>query len=134
MADRLTPTQRSEVMRAVARRDTAPEIALRSSVWGHGLRYRLNRKVAGCHPDLVFLGARVAVFVDGCFWHGCPRHYTAPVGNAGFWESKLHRNRERDRRNDRDLREEGWTVLRFWECQVGDELVRVVEEVKKAVA
>ena len=67
-------------------------------------------------PDFVFRSERVAVFVDGCFWHGCPRHATRPVGNRKFWDAKLARNKARDREVSRALRRAGWTVLRIWEC------------------
>ncbi|MGW4498611.1 very short patch repair endonuclease [Micromonospora sp. NPDC004336] len=102
-------------------RDTAPEIALRRAVHALGLRYRLGRTLANrCRPDLVFAGPRVAVFVDGCFWHGCPQH--GPSGfrgpNADKWEAKIAANRARDRRVDNELTEAGWRVVRVWECEV----------------
>lgn len=120
-------------MQAVGRHDTAPEMTLRRALWHRGLRYRLRRRIAGCRPDLCFLGAKVAVFVDGCFWHGCPDHYSAPANNAEFWREKLRRNRERDARNDRDLRAEGWTVLRYWSCEVKSDIERLVDEIRSNV-
>jgi DNA mismatch endonuclease (patch repair protein) len=69
-------------------------------------------------PDFVFTARRLAVFVDGCFWHGCPRHGTRPRGNAAFWRAKFRRNRERDRRDTRNLRRAGWKVLRLWEHEL----------------
>ena len=83
-----------------------------------GLRYRLSFRVSGVRPDLVFVGARLAVFVDGCFWHGCPQHSTRPKNNRDFWELKLRRNRERDAENTLRLEAEGWKVLRFWEHEI----------------
>jgi DNA mismatch endonuclease (patch repair protein) len=83
-----------------------------------GLRYWVDRRpVPGipCRADLVFPGARLAVFVDGCFWHGCPEHYKPPSTNAGYWSAKVTRNVDRDRRVDVALREAGWRVLRVWE-------------------
>lgn len=84
-------------MKAVGKQDTAPELRLRLKLWRTGLRYRKHPRIAGTRPDLALVGSRIAVFVDGCFWHGCPRHYVAPVGNAAFWRERLRRNRARDR-------------------------------------
>lgn len=131
--DQFSPDKRSEVMSAVGSEDTAVEMRLRRALWHSGLRYRIHEEMAGTKPDIVFRGPNVAVFVDGCFWHGCPEHYTAPENNAHYWREKLESNRERDRRDNRDLRKAGWTVLRFWECEVNEELERVVEEVRRAV-
>lgn len=81
----------------------------------HGIRgWRRNSVLPG-RPDFVFPGRKVAVFVDGCFWHGCPEHGTQPKQNAEFWERKLAANRRRDRRVGRELRSRGWQVVRFWE-------------------
>lgn len=100
------------------RHDTSPERALRSLLHRAGLRYRLHRRpVAGLRrqADLVFAGAKVAVFVDGCFWHCCPEHATSPKANGAWWAAKLARNVERDRDTDRRLAEAGWQVVRVWE-------------------
>lgn len=120
-------------MRSVGNVDTEPEMLLRKELWHRGYRYRVNERVEGVRPDLVFRGPEVAVFVDGCFWHGCPRHYSAPDNNADFWKKKLKRNRERDRRNNRTLREAGWTVVRCWECEIRDDVESVAEEVAEAM-
>ena len=105
-------------MARVGSADTAPEMALRRALWALGLRYRANHRVHGMRPDIVFVGARVAVFVDGCFWHGCPRHYRAPSTNAAFWAAKVRTNRARDRRQGAALAEAGWTVIRLWEHEI----------------
>lgn len=99
-------------------RDTAPERALRSLLHRRGLRFRVDYPpVRGVRrrADIVFTRARVAVFIDGCFWHGCPVHATWPRTNAAFWKDKIETNRARDRDTDRRLEEAGWVVLRFWE-------------------
>ena len=106
MSDCFSRDKRSEVMKAVGRFDTAPELRLRSALWRRGLRYRKNYKMEGARPDICFLGSRLVVFVDGCFWHGCPDHYSAPKNNAAFWRKKLERNRERDQANDEALKAE----------------------------
>jgi DNA mismatch endonuclease (patch repair protein) len=104
-------------MARVRSRNTAPEELLRRALWALGLRYRLRPDLPGT-PDLAFPGVRLAVFVDGCFWHGCPSHYTAPVKNGAFWQAKLDRNMARDRRVDEELAARGWRSLRLWEHDV----------------
>jgi DNA mismatch endonuclease (patch repair protein) len=130
MTKRRTPTSRrqksrpkassSEVrrrMQVTPRRDTPCELALRSNVHRLGLRFRVDWPVPGTRrrADLAFVSANVVVFVDGCFWHGCPRHATWPKANARWWRDKLRTNVTRDRDTDAQLRNSGWTVLRFWE-------------------
>lgn len=105
-------------MARIKGRNTAPELALRRAVWALGLRYRLQYRIGRTRPDMVFIGARLAVFVDGCFWHCCPQHSTMPKNNKDFWEQKLRRNRERDIKNSQWLAMEGWKVLRLWEHEV----------------
>ena len=106
-------------MRANRRVDTAPELALRSELHRLGLRFRkdllLKLGAGRVRPDIVFTRSKVAVFVDGCFWHLCPEHGQIPKANRAYWEPKLVRNVERDRRNDATLIEDGWRVLRFFE-------------------
>lgn len=113
-------------MQANRGRDTKPEMAVRRAAHAAGLRFRvdyrpipeLNRRA-----DLVFTRAKVAVFVDGCFWHGCPTHHTIAKSNAKFWAQKVTRNRERDAETDRLLGEAGWTVIRAWEHEPADDVV-----------
>ena len=131
--DPFAPEERRRVMQAVRRCDTEPEMRLRRALWNAGLRYRLNRRIAGTRPDLCFVRARVAVFVDGCFWHGCPEHYSAPVHNSSFWGEKLHKNQARDRRDDRRLAGIDWSVLRYWECEVKEDAGRIVDEVSQRI-
>lgn len=125
--------QRSRVMKAVGRHDTAPELRLRRRLWRNGLRYRKHPRIGGVKPDFAFPGPRVAVFVDGCFWHGCPRHYVAPVGNAAFWRTKLRRNQALDHRVTEQLEGDGWAVLRVWECDVNKQLDVVALRVQRMV-
>ena len=127
--DHLTRDQRSRLMGRVRQRDTALETTLGKTMWARGLRYRKNRRIHGTRPDFSFVGAKLAIYTDGCFWHGCPTHYTAPVGNSEFWENKLRVNRARDERNNEALREAEWTVLRFWECEISSGLEEAVDAV-----
>ncbi|GAA4808008.1 very short patch repair endonuclease [Actinomycetospora chlora] len=111
-------------MRSNRGRDTGPELALRRAVHALGLRYRVNArplKQVRRTADLVFSRAKVAVFLDGCFWHGCPEHHTVAVTNSGFWATKVETNRRRDRDTDERLREAGWLPLRVWEHEDPDE-------------
>ncbi|PWW65646.1 T/G mismatch-specific endonuclease [Actinokineospora spheciospongiae] len=99
-------------------RDTGTEIALRKELHALGLRYRVHRRPVRAvrrEADVVFGPVKVAVFVDGCFWHGCPEHLTWPKNNADFWRSKIETNRSRDRDTDRKLADDGWAVVRVWE-------------------
>lgn len=105
-------------MQAQRTRDTAPELAVRRILHAHGLRYRVDRAPLPelrRRADLVFGPSRVAVYVDGCFWHGCPEHGTEPRANAEWWRDKLARNRARDADTDLRLAEAGWLVVRVWE-------------------
>jgi DNA mismatch endonuclease (patch repair protein) len=99
-------------------RGTRIEYALRMELHRRGLRYRVHRRPVATLQrvaDIVFVRARVAVFVDGCFWHGCPLHATWPMANAEFWRTKIEGNRERDRDTNERLSEAGWSVVRVWE-------------------
>lgn len=113
-------------------RDTKPEMAVRSAVHQRGLRYRVAarplpelRRTA----DLVFRSARVAVFIDGCFWHGCSEHYTEPKTNQEFWSTKIAGNALRDLDTDERLRAAGWTVLRFWEHEETHDIASTIVSV-----
>lgn len=116
-------------MRANRRRDTLPEMAVRRAVHAHGLRYRVDSRPLeelNRRADLVFIRARVAVFVDGCYWHGCPDHGTTARVNATYWGPKILRNKERDLETDERLREAGWMVIRVWEHEDPDQAAAVV--------
>jgi len=105
-------------MKAARPRDTAPEKALRSALHRKGLRFRVDKKPIrdlNRKADIVFRSARVAVFVDGCFWHGCPIHGTQAKANAEFWSRKIKQNQERDTDTTRQLKAAGWRVIRVWE-------------------
>jgi DNA mismatch endonuclease (patch repair protein) len=120
-------------LRAQGRRDTKPELLLRSELHRRGLRFRVDRspvKGVRSRADLVFGPSRVAVFVDGCFWHSCPQHGTIPKNNRGWWTEKLQVNGERDRRAGRTLAEAGWLVIRVWEH---DDVVVAADRIERAV-
>ena len=112
--------------------NTKPEVILRKSLWSQGFRYRLNVKLPG-KPDLVFQAARVAVFVDGCFWHGCVVHKKPPKTNVEFWACKISKNVERDKQVNLQLAELGWTVLRFWEHEIKCDLSACTQSITLAL-
>lgn len=129
------PTSESarRVMLGNRSRDTGPEVQLRSALHRKGLRFRKHRRVlpaVGSKPDVIFTSVRIAVFVDGCFWHQCPQHGHSPHRNAHYWTAKLARNVERDRATDAALEASGWTVLRIWEhedvAEAADRVARAV--------
>ena len=131
-----SPATRS-VMQANRSRDTGPELALRRELHRLGLRYRVDVRPIPALPrraDIVFSRSKVAVFVDGCFWHGCPDHGTLPKSNVEFWKAKLARNVERDRESDQALLDAGWQVLRVWEHDISSKGAHcMAEEVRRRI-
>ncbi|MFT3865196.1 MAG: very short patch repair endonuclease [Solirubrobacterales bacterium] len=125
-----TSAEVSERMRRNRRRDSRPELALRRELHRRGLRFRVDLpvRVPGrlVRPDIVFTRARLAVFVDGCFWHCCPEHGNLPRANSSYWRPKLARNVARDRAVDSALTSSGWRVLRAWEHEPTEEVAERV--------
>ncbi len=121
-------------MQANRSRDTAPELALRRELHRRGLRFRVNVPVPGMPRrtiDLAWKGRKIAVFVDGCFWHGCPQHCTMPKTNADFWSTKIALNIERDSETRGRLREHGWVVISCWEHEA---VLESADKVQKALS
>jgi DNA mismatch endonuclease (patch repair protein) len=136
MADTRTPEQRRRIMAAVRRRDTAPEIALRRSLHAAGVRgWRCDYRRAPGRPDIAWPALRVAVFVDGAFWHGHPSRHR-PGRSGPYWDAKIAANVERDRRVDAALNASGWTALRVWDFEVrrnqADAVTRIVAALQAA--
>lgn len=132
MTDVMTKEQRSRCMSRIRGKHTKPELRLRKALWSTGMRYRLHKRLPG-RPDVVFPGAHVAVFVDGCFWHDCAAHGARPKANAEFWRMKIEANAKRDRLVSERLRALGWTVLRFWEHEVNENLDEVVLQIRSCL-
>ncbi|MBR8056241.1 very short patch repair endonuclease [Burkholderia dolosa] len=128
-----TSAARRLLMSRVRQHGTAPELLLRRALRNAGLHYRLklSRPLPG-RPDIIFAAHKLVVFVDGCFWHGCPIHGSKPKNNEEFWKNKLRRNQERDRAVDAELQANGWTVMRVWEHQTKrpEELCAVVDAIQ----
>ena len=115
------------------RRDTKPEVAIRKVLHARGLRFRVDHRVIATsrsRADIAFTRRKVVVFVDGCFWHGCPVHATQPKRNADYWGPKLARNIDRDRETSDLLRQSGWIVLRYWEHE---DPIAVVDEIEAVI-
>jgi len=132
MSDVLSKQQRSYCMSRIRGKNTKPELFLRKALWSKGLRYRLKSNLPG-RPDIIFPGKRLAVFVDGCFWHGCPQHCQLPEENSVFWEEKLSKNKARDQKINHMLKQKNWKVLRFWEHEIKASLPECVEKVFQAI-
>lgn len=115
-------------MAAIRRKDTTPEVVLRSALHRTGYRFRKDYPIRIenqlIRPDIAFTKRRLAVFIDGCFWHSCPEHGRRPSANRQYWSPKLQRNAERDRQQTEALRTAGWTVVRFWEHELLEDVLR----------
>lgn len=134
MADHLSKQGRSRNMAAIRAKDTNPELALRAALRRAGVTgYRLHRKDLPGRPDLASIGWKVAVFVDGVFWHGHPDHWNPKRAASDYWRQKIERNIRRDREADAALDELGWTVLRMWDIEVRDDLTGCTERVLAAL-
>jgi len=134
MVDHLAPATRSRVMARIRARDTTPELALRRALFAVGLRgWRCHVRSLPGRPDLAFTRWRVAVFVDGCFWHGHPDHFT-PGKSGAYWDAKIARTQERDRHANEALRGMGWVVLRIWDFEVERDPAGCAARVAQAVA
>ncbi|HAL29242.1 MAG TPA: very short patch repair endonuclease [Coriobacteriia bacterium] len=130
--DTVDARHRSEIMAAIKRKDTSVERALRSALWASGLRgYRVDYALAPGRPDIAFTRQRIAVFVDGCFWHMCPQCYREPKTNTTYWRQKLDRNVKRDKDADEQLRSAGWIVVRLWEHEVEGDLAACVTRIQE---
>jgi DNA mismatch endonuclease (patch repair protein) len=124
-------------MQATPSRDTGPEKTLRSTLQRMGLRFRKDEKPIDdidCKADVIFQSAKVCVFVDGCFWHGCPRHFRPPKINTEWWMEKVRDNQERDKKKTKLIKKRGWVVLRYWEHAARhDNVIKIAERISAIV-
>jgi DNA mismatch endonuclease (patch repair protein) len=131
--DRVDSAVRSRIMSRIRGKNTKPEIQLRKAVFAEGVRFRVhNRSVLGT-PDISHKGAKVAVFVDGCFWHGCPTHYSRPRSRQTFWDNKLAYNRDLRARVLNGLASDSWHVVQVWECSVRSNAKQAAGDIARAV-
>lgn len=134
MTDFLSAETRSRVMARIRSKDTKPELLLRKGLYAAGVRgWRCHpRRVPG-KPDVAFVGRRIAIFVDGRFWHGHPDYFT--FGKSGdYWDAKIRRTQERDQQANEALSADGWLVLRFWDFEIEQDLAAAVERIETALA
>jgi len=130
--DTFNSEQRSAIMRAIKSSDTRLEIAIRSALWKGGLRYRKKSSLPG-KPDMTFIGAKTVVFIDSCFWHGCPDHCRMPKSNAEYWTKKIRNNRERDLKINKKYQEIGWIVIRVWEHQLNEDFEKLIRKIDRII-
>lgn len=125
----------SKSMKSNVAKNTGPEVALRKALWATGLRgYRLHCKKVPGRPDICFTKKKLAIFVNGCFWHRCPIcDLSLPKTNTDFWQRKFELNKERDKRKIENLESMGWTVLTVWECEIRNELEETVTRIREAL-
>ena len=127
-----TTPQKSKNMKAVKSHDTKIEVSLRKALWHKGIRYRKNYKIYSCKPDIVITKHKIAIFCDGDFWHG-KEDPDIVITHNKFWTEKIKRNMERDLENTIELRDNGWTVLRFWESEIQANLLDCVNIVLNSI-
>jgi len=118
LPDKFSKETRSRIMSSIRSKNTKPEIQIRKGVWALGKRYRIHDKTVFGTPDMSNRSKKVAVFIDGCFWHGCSRCYTEPKTNTKFWRDKITTNRDRRKKVTAELRKDNWKIMQFWEHQV----------------
>ena len=130
MPDLFSKETRSKIMSAIKSKDTKIERKLRSILWQIGYRYRIHYKIIG-KPDIVFPKQKIAIFCDGCFWHGCPKCYKPPKSNQKYWDTKIQKNQTRASYVNDKLKNEGWIVLRFWAHEINENLESVLKEIEE---
>ena len=129
--DKVSKERRSQIMRAIRSKNTIPELSLRNGLWAKGLRYRIHYGKE--RIDIAFPSEKIAVFVDGCFWHRCPLHSHVPKSNRDYWRPKLEENVERDKGKEERLKLQGWTIVRIWEHELREpnRIAAIVENIGK---
>lgn len=133
MTDVLTPDQRKLNMSRIRAKNTGPEAKIRKMLSAKGIRgYRLHYKLSG-KPDIVFTKKKIAIFIDGCFWHKCPVDFQEPETRKEFWMKKIQSNVDRDKKVNKQLKAEGWIVLRFWEHEVRKNPENVVKKIAETL-
>ena len=133
MPDKFSAKTRSRIMSSIHGKDTKPEMLLRKALHKRGFRYSLRSYFPEirCHPDMVMDSRGTVIFVDGCYWHKCPKCYKEPKSNREYWIPKIERNVQRDRAQDIYLKNNGWKVIRIWEHEIRDDLDRTVARIER---
>lgn len=133
MVDKFTREKRSSIMREVKSENTQLEIIVRSALWKRGLRFRKNVKSLPGKPDIVFSRLRLAIFIDSCFWHGCPYHFRMPKSNVNYWNEKINRNKQRDEELNKKYKEMNWKIIRIWEHEIMKDLESIIDKIEVIV-
>lgn len=131
MTDRMTKEQRSKNMSHIRSKDTSIELKVRKYLFSLGYRYRVNYKELPGKPDIVFTKEKIAIFIHGCYWHGhnCNSRYAhVSKSNTDYWNTKIQRNQERDKRNIEQLEKDGWKVIVLWECEIKENFEFIIKE------
>jgi len=129
MPDKFSTETRSRIMSRIRGKDTAPERLLRRILWRNGYRYRKNYPIGRYRIDIAFVSKKKAIYIDGCFWHGCPRHYRAPKSNKTYWIPKINRNKRRDILVKKNLSSIGWTVKRIWAHDIDSDSTKYIDKI-----
>ena len=131
--DNVSKQKRSETMRAIKSQDSKIEILFRKKLWKLGARYRKNPKNFFGKPDLANSSKKIVIFIDSCFWHGCPKHCRMPTANRDYWQKKIERNKKRDKEVNKYYRKNGWRLFRVWEHEIKDskKLKFVINKISK---
>jgi len=129
MTDTFTKEVRSKIMAKVKSENTVPEIMLRKQLYSKGVRYRINYRSLEGNPDVVIPSKKIAIFIDGCFWHKCPKCFGLPDSNKEYWRKKIEKNVERDKKANKALKLKGWRVIRIWEHEIRKDLERSVKRI-----
>lgn len=135
MVDKFSKEVRSRIMSKIKGKNTRPELLLRKALFKLGYRYGLNHrfKELNFKPDLVMVSRRICIFIDGCFWHGCPKCYKEPKSNKKYWLPKIRRNIERDWEQNRYLKKSGWSIIRVWEHKLVKNSQKTIKEISKKI-
>lgn len=120
-------------MASIKGKDTKPEITIRKILWKKGYRYKIHHRSVFGKPDISFTKNKLAVFIDGCFWHGCNRCYKAPKTNSEFWKNKIEQNKLRRKKVKYTLRKHNWKILEFWEHSIKQDPVAIVQKIENAI-
>lgn len=132
MVDKVTAEVRSETMRRVKSKNTSLELKVRSALYKRGLRYRLNYPLPG-KPDIIFPKQKIVIFIDSCFWHGCPEHLRKPASNIIYWSEKIKKNIARDKMVNKKYKEMDWKIIRLWEHDLKKDFEKTISNLVHAV-
>ena len=131
MPDKFSKETRSKIMASIKSKNTLPEIAIRRMLWNFGFRYRIHDSSIFGNPDISNKHRKIAIFVDGCFWHGCNRCYKEPKTNSYFWKNKITSNKKRRKTVKRELRKDNWNILELWEHEINQDPKKIEAKLKK---